>query len=130
MGVTGGSRAFLYVLVIVDLRRTGDIKLAPLTDYSAMLALAEPRALGQCNVLPSITDLFAACPNRPTPGGLTPADAAYLNGLYAANEAAIGSSQRAHVIERMAGLLAAHADASANAAQSNNGVRLVFKRIE
>jgi hypothetical protein len=120
-GVSGGSRAFLYVLVIVDLRRTGDTNLGPLADYAAMLALSEPRALGQCNVLPSITDLFAACPGRPTPGGITPADAAYLHALYAANEAVIGSSQRAHVIERMADFLAGVGTSTARATAPAGG---------
>jgi hypothetical protein len=71
-----------------------------------MLALSEPRALGQCNVLPSITDLFAACPGRPSPDGITPADAAYLGALYSSKAGVVGGSQKVHVVERMAVLLA------------------------
>jgi beta-lactamase regulating signal transducer with metallopeptidase domain len=100
-----GVRAFTNVIVIVDLRKTGNMNLGTLADYAAMLALSQPRALGQCNVLPSITDLFATCPGRPAPDGLTPADTAYLTGLYSASGAAIGSSHQAHVIQRMADLI-------------------------
>jgi beta-lactamase regulating signal transducer with metallopeptidase domain len=104
-GFGAGARAFTNVIVIVDLRKTGSMNLGTLADYAAMLALSQPRALGQCNVLPSITDLFATCPNRPAPDGLTPADTAYLTALYWASGAAIGSSHQAHVIQRMADLL-------------------------
>jgi len=53
-----------------------------IADYVAMLALSQPGSSGHCQFLPSITDLFA-CPGRAAPGGLTPADAAYLTALYA-----------------------------------------------
>ena len=95
------TRLFTNVLVIVDLRRP-EIKtktLGLLADYLAMLALSQPRDLGQCNVLPSITDLFAACPGRPGPAGLTPADAAYLSALYAGDA-------EPDIVERMANILA------------------------
>jgi hypothetical protein len=101
-------RAFTNVMVIVDLRQTGNENLGTLADYVAMLALSEPRALGQCNVLPSITDLYANCPSRPAPDGLTPADTAYLTALYSAPGAVfLGGSHQAHVIQRMADLLVA-----------------------
>jgi hypothetical protein len=87
------------------LRRTGDANLSALADNAAMLALSEPRALGQCNVLPSITDLFATCPGRAAPEGLTPADTAFLEALYTAQGAVIGESHQSHVVQRMADLL-------------------------
>jgi beta-lactamase regulating signal transducer with metallopeptidase domain len=104
-GFGAGVRAFTNVIVIVDLRKTGSMSLGTLADYAAMLALSQPRSLGQCNVLPSITDLFATCPGRTAPDGLTPADTAYLTALYWASGAAIGSSHQAHVIQRMADLM-------------------------
>jgi beta-lactamase regulating signal transducer with metallopeptidase domain len=104
-GFGAGVRAFTNVIVIVDLRKTAGLNLGTLADYAAMLALSQPRALGQCNVLPSITDLFATCPGRPAPDGLTPADTAYLTALYWASGAAIGSSHQAHVIQKMADLI-------------------------
>jgi beta-lactamase regulating signal transducer with metallopeptidase domain len=102
-----GVRAFTNVMVIVDLRRTANTDLGVLADYAAMLALSEPRALGQCNTLPSITDLFANCPGRSAPDGLTAADTAYLDALYSARGATfLGSSHESHIIQRMADLLA------------------------
>ena len=50
--------------MIVNLGRTGSLNLRVTSDYVAMLALAQPKSLGSCQALPSITDLFAACPGR------------------------------------------------------------------
>jgi len=76
-----------------------------LADYVTMLALSQPRALGQCNALPSITDLFAPCPGRPAPTGLTPADAAYLTALYPQKGAGPQYGDESLVAERMARIL-------------------------
>ena len=107
-------RRFLHVMVIIDLRRTGNTKLSLLTDYAAMLALSQPRSLDHCNVLPSITDLFAGpCTGRGVPDLLTPADAAYLAALYAPGREQpgfglprTGSQQDTDIAERMARILA------------------------
>jgi hypothetical protein len=79
------ARQFLNVMVIVDLGRTGNTDLGLISDDVAMLVLSQPRSLGRCNVLASVTDLFAACPGRRAPHGLTSADDAYLVALYAAD---------------------------------------------
>jgi beta-lactamase regulating signal transducer with metallopeptidase domain len=74
---------FINVMVIVDLRRTGDTRLGPIADDVAMLALSQPRSPDHCNVSPSVTDLFAgSCPGRSAPDGLTATDTAYLSALY------------------------------------------------
>jgi hypothetical protein len=79
------SRQFFNVFVIVDAKRIPTAKLGPVEDYVAMLALSQPKSLGQCQALPSIVDLFADCPGRPAPEGLTPPDVAYLHALYGAD---------------------------------------------
>ena len=111
-----GPRQFFNVFVIIDLRRTGRERLGLVSDYVTMLALSQPRSLGSCNVLPSVTDLFAdACPGR-APEGLTQADVAYLGALYATGSGGPaprfapsphldGTRQQASVVERMAKLL-------------------------
>lgn len=99
-------------MALVDARKAGNTSLGVLADYAAMLALSEPKSLGQCNVLPSITDLYAGCPGRPAPTGLTAADIAYLTALYTAQGAVIGESHQSHVIQRMADLLIAPTDAA------------------
>jgi beta-lactamase regulating signal transducer with metallopeptidase domain len=80
------KRQFINAFVIVDLKRTGRADLRVLADYAAMLALSQPKSLGSCQALPSITDLFASCPGRAAPTGLTSADMAYLHALYAGDE--------------------------------------------
>ena len=82
--LAGRDRRFVNVLVIVDMARpeTQTRRLSRLTDYAVMLALSQPRDLSQCNALASITDLFAACPDRFPPEGLDEADLAYLAALY------------------------------------------------
>ena len=76
------AKQFLNVFVIVDLRRTGDTDLKAIADDAAMLALAQPKSPGSCQALPSITDLFAACPGRSVSAGLTLADTAYLHARF------------------------------------------------
>jgi beta-lactamase regulating signal transducer with metallopeptidase domain len=83
--VTDKSRQFLNAFVVVDAKRIPQAKLSSVEDYVAMLALSQSRSLGECQALPSIVDLFAACPGRAAPEGLTPADKAYLRALYGAD---------------------------------------------
>ena len=96
------SRQFLNALVIVDLTKADGVRLNALADGAAMLALAQPRSQGGCQALPSITDLFAVCPGRAAPAGLTPADTAYLAALYTSRSADITA-----IAQRMTGFLGA-----------------------
>ncbi|MEI9889877.1 MAG: hypothetical protein WDN45_03865 [Caulobacteraceae bacterium] len=101
----GSGRWLGNVFVIVDGRRVGDKSLGLIADYVAMVALSQPTGLDHCNAVPSITDLFAACPGRGTPDGLTPADAAYLTALYQdKNDPKAGRS--GDIADRMAKILA------------------------
>ena len=97
---------FKNVLVVVDNGRVKGQDLSPVSDYVAMLALSQPRSLDGCAALPSVIDLFApACPGRDAPDGLTPADAAYLTALYAADPEAKKMAQQSDVANRMARIL-------------------------
>jgi hypothetical protein len=74
------------VLIVADIKQLGGHEIGPVSDYIAMLALSQPRALDDCNQLPSILDLMSAeCSARAKPQALTPSDIAYLNALYAAD---------------------------------------------
>ena len=98
---------FGNVLVVVDMGRMDNANAGLVSDYVSMLALSQPRALDRCNVLPSVTDLFVgACPGRGAPDGLTPADAAYLTSLYAADPEARKLGAQADIAGRMAKILA------------------------
>ena len=87
-------------------RRTQSMSLDAVSDYVAMLALSQARSLDHCNVLPSVTDLFAgACPGRPAPTGLTAADTAYLKALYTGSPGLRASRYPSELVDRMAKLL-------------------------
>ena len=92
---------FDNVLVVIDNGRVRDKSLGLVSDYVTMLALSQPRSLDSCNVLPSVTELFAACPGRNAPDGLTPADAAYLTSLYAADLEANRAGEKSEIAGRM-----------------------------
>jgi hypothetical protein len=100
-------------IVVVDPRRTQDMSLDAVADYVAMLSLAQPRSLDRCNVLPSVTDLFAgACPGRPAPAGLTAADAAYLKALYTGSPGIRATRYPFELVDHMAKLLGVAAKAA------------------
>jgi hypothetical protein len=94
------------VLIVVDTSRLKDKTLGPVTDYLSLLALAQPRSLDGCTVLPSVIDLLGpTCQARGAPDGLTPADAAYLTSLYAANLEANRTGEEGDIASRMASIL-------------------------
>ncbi|MGZ3314978.1 MAG: M56 family metallopeptidase, partial [Caulobacteraceae bacterium] len=102
----GARQKFALAIVVADPRRTASMSLDAVSDYVAMLALSQPRALDRCNVLPSVTDLFAgACPGRAAPAGFTAADAAYLKALYTGNSGIRASRFPSELVDRMAQLL-------------------------
>ena len=112
-------RGFHNIFIIVDARKVQGKSLGLISDYVAMLALSQPGNLGQCNVLPSITDLFANCPGRSAPDGLTPADAAFLTALYAKDGAQVRPALEDGIAKRMADILSsAKENARAEAAPS------------
>ncbi|MEC4591787.1 MULTISPECIES: hypothetical protein [Nitrospirillum] len=106
----GGSRlshdmasVFDNIVVIVDTTKIEGETFGSLADYLAMLVLAQPAsAVGQCNPLPSILSLFSdACPSAQRVRSLSPADKAYLEGLYSVAPDAVGNLQRATIATHM-----------------------------
>lgn len=100
---------FLNAFIIVDTKRTAGVTVEAVGDYLGMLALSQSKSLGECQALPSITDLFATCRGRPAPEGLTAADTAYLHALYAADHSVWGAyrlARLADVVRAMAPRLA------------------------
>jgi hypothetical protein len=98
---------FKNVLIVADNRMVSGKNAGAVADYLAMLALSQPRSLDGCNALPSIVDLLAkaACSGRDAPGGLTPADAAYLTALYSADLEAKKAGETSDISNRMARIL-------------------------
>jgi len=57
------------------------LRIEPLADYIAVLALTQLNSLDTCQQLPSIVNMMAAgCDQRVS--GITATDLAYLSGLY------------------------------------------------
>lgn len=88
---TAGSRLshalrseFVHVLIIVNSQKTAAYSLQAVSDYIAMLALAQLSAVDACTGLPSIVSLFAQDCGAP-PAAITAADTAYLKALYRSN---------------------------------------------
>lgn len=78
------TSSFANVVIVADRRALANRPLGPIADYIAVLAISHMNSLDECSDLPSILDLLAArCGDRPAPTSWTPADLAYLAGLYA-----------------------------------------------
>jgi hypothetical protein len=97
------------VFMVVDTSKVQGASVGVLSDYAAMLVLSQPRSLGSCQPLPSVTDLFAdGCPGGAR-DGVTAADAAYLTALYQANPEARAVNEQSDISGRMAKMLASSA---------------------
>ena len=100
------SSEFQSVLVVVDTGKVQDVSLGPIADYVAMLALAQPRSLDGCGLLPSVIELFAkGCATHAGGDGLTRADMAYLTALYRIDLQARKAAQQRDIGDRMAEML-------------------------
>jgi hypothetical protein len=96
---------FAHVLVVVDTNRMADYGPGLIADYVVMVALAQPKSLDGCNVLPSVIDLFSkGCPNFGM-DGLTRADVAYLTALYKTDLEARKAGQETDIAGKMADML-------------------------
>ena len=69
------------VIVVVDLRRTEGMELGPLTDYVAMMSLAQIRQNSDLGDAPTILRLFDETDSAGAQG-LSPWDQAFLKSLY------------------------------------------------
>ncbi len=102
-----GSRMFVKdvlvlasVAVIVDGPQVEGLPIGPLTDYVAMLALADTDPEAALGSTPTILRLFRArADGEPLPQGMSDWDRAYLKALYDANLSMI--TQRSVIAEKM-----------------------------
>lgn len=80
---------FLRVLIIVDARQAAGLQFQALSDYVAMVALAQLDPAGEATGVPSVLNVFAdRDAGRPVPASMTPWDEEYLQGLYNARRTA------------------------------------------
>jgi hypothetical protein len=100
------SSEFQHVLVIVDTSKVGAYPPGLIADYVVMVALAQPRSLDGCNILPSVLDLFSKdCPGRNGQDGLSRADVAYLTALYKMDLQGKKGAQMSDMAGRMSDML-------------------------
>lgn len=80
---------FLRVLIVVDARQANGITFQALSDYLAMVSLAQLDPEGETTGTPTILNLFSARDSGGAiPTGMTEWDEAYLDGLYNARRTA------------------------------------------
>ncbi len=94
---------FLRVLIVVDARQANGITFQALSDYLAMVSLAQLDPEGETTGTPTILNLFSARDSGSAiPTGMTEWDEAYLDGLYNARRTAPTDLwQRRDIAERM-----------------------------
>lgn len=94
---------FLGVIIMVDVTRIGVIRFEALTDYIAMVGLAQIDPDTDPSGVPTVLNLFAARDSDATPPpGLTAWDVAYLQSLYTTDSAVIrGSRQERQIVTGM-----------------------------
>lgn len=94
---------FLRVLIIVDARQANGVTFQALSDYLAMVSLAQLDPEGQTTGTPTILNLFDARDSgAPIPAAMTQWDEAYLDGLYNARRTAPTDLwQRRDIADRM-----------------------------
>jgi hypothetical protein len=99
--LTDGTRSALnHVIIVVDPGKLAGQEISPLTDYIAVLALAQLNAPDSCLELPSVVNLLASgC--RLKAAGLTATDLAFLRGLYKMSPAAGLISQQNDIAGQM-----------------------------
>ena len=94
---------FINVLIVADTGRLAGHEIGPISDYVAMLAMAQAQTLDACAKLPSILHLMApGCPGRVAPDALTDSDLAFLTALYASDLSRTGAFARTAVSRQMA----------------------------
>ncbi len=91
-------QAIRNVVVIVDVQRVGAVRLDALSDYIAMVTLAQTEPGADTSGYNTILNLFAATPTGES--GMTDWDLAYLQGLYTGRGNQLDAEWQARTIAR------------------------------
>jgi hypothetical protein len=109
--VTGGrlgdgtTSEFNHVVIVVEPAKLLEYELGTLSDYIALLALAQSQPPERCQELPTILNLLVAGCSAP-PKALTSVDFAYLRALYKVTASTSFHGQRGEMIYQMTHSLA------------------------
>ena len=90
---------FGSVIVVINLQRVQGLNYGQLTDYVAMLGLAQLDADADLGSAPSILQLFSGHSPQPLPAGLSDWDVQFLRALYATEQTSF--TQRNQIIQLM-----------------------------
>jgi hypothetical protein len=91
---------FYNIIIVANTHEIGNQELDAVSDYVAMLALAQPSSLDNCPPLPSIMTLLAeGCQGHA--GHVTDSDMAFLRGLYKMNPEMNVGTQEDEISHRM-----------------------------
>ena len=96
----GTSSEFNHVVIVVEPAKLLEVELGTLSDYIAMLALAQMQPPEKCQELPTLMNLLLAGCNAP-PKALTSVDFAYLRALYKVTATTTFHGQRGEMIYQM-----------------------------
>ena len=89
-------------LIIADRNKISALQLGPVANYVAMLALTRTQDFEDCQLMPSITNLFSAdCDDKQKPAQVSPSDIAYLRGVYKMDSGATLQVQRDQIAAEM-----------------------------
>ena len=80
----GAVQQLTSVIIVVDSRRISNINMGQLADYVAMVGLAQVRLSPDTGTAPTILSIFRD--QEPHVQGLSPWDAAFLQGLYSTSQ--------------------------------------------
>ena len=95
------------VLIVVDRDKTEAINMGQLSDYLAMISLADIQPEKVPRAAPSILNMFNdIAAHRTPPEGMTRMDAAYLQALYDIGPRQPGERQNEQIAERILTALA------------------------
>ena len=75
------------VIIVVDSRHTTNLNMGQLSDYVAMVGLAQVRPDADTSKAPTILSLFGEA--DPRPQGLSPWDQSFLHSLYTTNQSSV-----------------------------------------
>jgi hypothetical protein len=95
------SSVFENVLIIADSAKLAGHDIGTVSDYLAVLALAQVDQVAGCAALPSVTDAFSQCTGETAANSITDTDMEYLKALYATSPNVPGSTSRADIARRM-----------------------------
>lgn len=89
-----------HVIITVNAGKMTDGQIQGITDYVAMLALAQTTSFGTCADMPSIANIVTDnCPDKPDK--ITDSDLAYLRALYKTDTTRTLAEQRRDIAEAM-----------------------------